>query len=273
MKKLKILSLLLVSFVFANCDMSDGQKAYEGENVVFFNTSEPTDRIVLSGSGDDVIASIPFGTVAAASESYQVSLVFDAENSTAEPGVDFEIVSDVVTVEPGVTTGSFDVKYFQTPAVAEGKVAVFKLVSSSIESAIFKNAYTVTIALSCQVDLVNFPLTYDVEVFAFNEAAPSHTQTLSVVSGQENTFSVTSMWGPNFVAWATGNASYEGQFVYPARLVLNCDGTVDVVTTGTQFLGGSGTWDAETGIIDVTIQQGVFTSPFDTQVIFYPSQS
>ena len=78
------------------------------------------------------------------------------------------------------------------------------------------------------------------------------------------------MWGPNFVAWATGNASYAGQFVYPARLIINCDNTVDVITTGTQFLGGSGTYDPVTGVIDVVIQQGLFTAPFDTNCVFYP---
>ena len=271
MKKLKILSLLLLTAIFVSCDKSDGQVSYKGDNVLFFGAGD-TQKVILDGTTDFVIAPIEFATVASPKSSYQVKLVLDAEKSTAVQGVDFDIVTDVVNVEAGVLKGSFEVKFYDAPAVAEGKKAVFTLESSSLESAGFSNTLTVTMALSCQVDLTTFPLTYDVEVMAFAEQAPSHQQTFTVVTGAENTFKVNSMWGVNFVAWATGDASYEGQFVYPATIVINCDNTVDVVTTGTQFLGGSGTFDPETGIIDVVITQGVFSSPFDTQCIFYPSQ-
>lgn len=271
MKKFKILSLLLLSIVFVNCSTDNGQKAYGGDNAVFFSKGA-TQKVTLDGVSDDVTATIEVAAVVPSNSSYQVQLVFDAENSTAVQGVDFEIVNDVVTIEAGALTGAFQVKYFQAEGVSEGKTAVFTLQSSTVDSAVFKNKVTVSIALSCQVDLATFPLTYDVEVYAFAEQAPSHTQTFTVVSGQENTFKVASMWGVNFVAWATNDPSYEGQFLYPATLVINCDNTVDVETTGTQFLGGSGTYDPETGVIDVTITQGVFSAPFDTNVIFYPSQ-
>ncbi|MDD3004476.1 hypothetical protein [Flavobacterium sp.] len=271
MKKFKILSLLLLSVVFVNCSISDGQKSYNGDNALFFGKGA-TQKVILDGSEESVTLPIEFSTVAAPKSSYEVKLVLDAENSTAVEGVDFDFVTDVVTVESGVLTGAFSVRYYDAPSVTEGKKAVFTLESATIDTAVFKNTLTVTITKSCQIDLATFPLMYDVEVYAFSEQAPSHQQTFTVVSGQENTFKVNSMWGPNFVAWATGSASYEGQFVYPANIVINCDNTVDVETTGTQFLGGSGTYDPETGIIDVVITQGVFTSPFDTQVIFYPVQ-
>ena len=272
MKKIKILSLFLLSLILVNCTISDGQKSYNGDNALFFDNAGEPSKVILDGTEDFITAPIQFSTVKAPKSSYQVKLVVDTEKSTAVQGVDFDIVSDVATVEAGVLTGSFSVKYYDAPAVAEGKKAVFVLESESVETAVFKNELTINIAKSCQVDLVTFPMTYDVEVYAFNEQAPSHQQTFTVVLGQENTFKVDSMWGTGFVAWATGNSSFEGQYVYPANIVINCDNTVDVVTTGTQFLGGSGTYDPETGIIDVVITQGLFTSPFDTQVIFYPAQ-
>ena len=272
MKKLKVLALLLMSVAFVSCSESDGQLKYEGENAVFFNQPTTTQKIILDGVSPDMVATIPFGFVTPASASSQVKLVFDAENSTAVQGVDFAIVNDMITVEAGSLGGEFEVKYFQDPAVSEGKVANFILESSAVALAVFKNNFAVTMVLSCQVDLATFPLTYDVEVYAFDEQADSHVQTFTVVTGQENSFKVNSMWGVNFVAWATGSASYAGQFVYPATIVINCDNTVDVITTGTQFLGGSGTYDPATGVIDVVIAQGVFTAPFDTNCIFYPSQ-
>lgn len=269
MKKLKILALLALSVVFSNCSEIDGQVEYQGENLLFFDKAQ-TKKVILDGSTDFVIAPIEFATVQAPSSSYQVKLVYDAENSTALPGVDFDIVNDVVTVEAGVLYGSFDVKFYDAPAVALGKKAVFILESSDISSAAFKNKMEVNISLSCQLE--DFPLTYDVEVLAFGEQAETHTQTFTVVTGQENTFNVDSMWGVNFVAWATGDPSYEGQFVYPATIIIGCDNSVEVTAAAPNYLGGSGTYDPETGIIDVVITQGVFSSPFDTQCIFYPQQ-
>lgn len=272
MKKLKFLALLLISVAFVGCSESDGQLKYEGENAVFFNQPTATQKVILDGVSADAIATIPFGFVVPAASSSQVKLIFDAENSTAVEGVDFAIVNGLVSVEAGSLGGDFEIKYFQSPAVSTGKVAKFTLESSVVALAVFKKDIAVTMVLSCQVDLVTFPLKYDVEVSALGDQADSHVQTLTVVTGQENTFKVNSMWGVDFLAWATGDASYAGQFVYPATIVINCDNTVDVIATGTQFLGGSGTYDPGTGVIDVVIKQAIFTNPFTVNCIFYPSQ-
>ena len=108
MKKFKILSLLLLSIVFVNCSISDGQKAYSGENALFFNKGV-TQRVILDGVSEDLVSTIEFASVVAPTSSYQVQLVFDAENSTAVQGVDFEILNDVVTIEPGVLIGAFQI--------------------------------------------------------------------------------------------------------------------------------------------------------------------
>lgn len=270
MKNFRVLGImfLFVAAAFTSCTDDDKGERSIDSSAIFFNQS--TQRVILNGSDDDVLSTIDFSATLNATAPYQVTLVFDAANSTAVEGVDFEIISNVATVPAGAIGGSFQVKYLQTPAVTAGKVAKFTLQSSSVDVAVFKNVTAVTMVLSCQLDLATFPLNYEVQVYAFDQEADPHNQTLTPVAGQENTFSVPSMWGPNFVAWATGNASYAGQFVYPARLIINCDNTVDVITTGTQFLGGSGTYDPATGVIDVIIQQGLFTAPFDTNCVFYP---
>jgi len=272
MKKLKILSLLLLSLVFSNCSESDGQVEYKGDNALFFNNNGQPKRVILDGSVDFVTTSLEFATVKAPASSYQVKLVYDAENSTALPGVDFDVVNDVVTVEAGVLYGAFEVKFYEATAVALGKKAIFTLESDDVNNASFDNKMEVNISLSCQLDLETFPLTYDVEVLAFGSQADTHTQTFTVVTGQENTFTVPSMWGPNFVAWATGNPAYAGQFIYPATIVIGCDNSVVVTAVAPNYTGGSGTYDPATGIIDVVITQGVFTEQFDTQCIFYPQQ-
>lgn len=269
MKKLKILSLLVLSIVFSNCSESDGQLEYGRENLLFFDKTQ-TKKVVLDGSSDFVIIPIEFATVKAPSSSYQVKLVYDAESSTALPGVDFDVVNDVVTVEAGEFYGSFDVKFYDATAVALGKKAVFILESSDIDSATFKNKMQVNVSLSCQLE--NFPLTYDVEVLAFGEQSETHTQTFTVVTGQENTYSIPSTWGLNFVAWATNNPAYAGQFPYPATIVIGCDNSVEVTAAAPNYLGGSGTYDPSTGIIDIVIKQAIFDTDFETECIFYPQQ-
>ncbi len=272
MKSLKILSILLLSLVFSNCsDDSNGQKGYTGENYLIFNKGDQQKMRVSPDTGFEN-HQLTFGTLRASSSSYQVKLVYDAVSSTAVLGVDFDIVSDVVTVEAGQVFGAFDIKVYEEPAISLGKKAYFTLESSEIENAEFNNLVEVTFYLSCQVELDVFPLEYDVEVNAFDEQAETHSQTFTVVEDSENTFRVASMWGPNFVAWATGDPSYNGQFVYPATIAINCDNTVTVTAAAPNYTGGSGTYDPETGIINVSINQGIFSSPFITQCIFYPAQ-
>lgn len=270
MKSLKVLSILLLSLVFSNCsDDSKGQKGYNGsENfLVFANDTQKMGVLPDTGSQ---IHKLTVGGLRAASSAYQVKLIYDAASSTALPGVDFDIVSDVITVEAGQVFGSFDIKVYEDPATGAGKLAYFTIESAQLENANFHNVTEVTFHLSCPVDLNTFPLNYDVEVYAFGDQAPNHTQTFTVVPVVENTFTVQSMWGPNFVGFATGNPAYNGQFIYPATIILNCDDTVTVTAAAPNYLGGSGTYDPETGVIDVSISQGVFADAFITQCVFYP---
>lgn len=271
MKSLKILSILLLALVFSNCsDDSKGQKGYSGDNYLIFDQTERKMGVKPDTGVQD--HKLTFGSLKPSSSSYQVKLVYDAASSTAIPGVDFDIVNDVITVEAGQVFGAFDVKVYENTAISAGKKAYFTLESDQYENTMYDNVVEVTFYLSCQVDLDVFPLKYDVEVFAFDEQAPNHKQTFKVVEDVENTFTVESTWGPNFVGFATGDPAYNGQFPYPATIILNCDNTVTVKAAAPNYLGGSGTYDPETGVIDVVINQGVFSSAFTTQVVFYPSE-
>ena len=75
---------------------------------------------------------------------------------------------------------------------------------------------------------------------------PSHSVALVPVPGVANQYTVSSTWGPNFVAAATGNPAFEGQFPYPAVISINDDLTVDVSPTAATQAGpgGSGTYDS-----------------------------
>lgn len=199
------------------------------------------------------------------------TIVISVDSTSTILPAEYEIVASTLVVPANSYQGEIQIKG-NFEALPDGIAKKLNLKLESVGDAfVSPSLFSLSIFKSCQIDLTGFPLTYNVEVYAFGEQAPSHVQTLTVLTTGENTFRATSMWGPNFVAWATNDPSYEGQFLYPANIVINCDNTVDVITTGTQFLGGSGTYDPSSGVIDVTITQGVFSSPFDTQVIFIPN--
>ncbi|WP_047547956.1 hypothetical protein [Psychroserpens sp. Hel_I_66] len=106
---------------------------------------------------------------------------------------------------------------------------------------------------------------YNVSVSALGGTAPSHDVALVPLGG--NQFSVSSTWGPNFVAWATGDPGFEGQFPYPAVITVNEDLTVDVVGTGNANLtGGTGTYDSCSDVFLITLSQGLFTTDFTVDI-------
>lgn len=245
------------------------------------------DTVIFNGTGSDALAAFAtargsFPVKDATSTGIIVvnvsdvspndrAIVVSVDPSTTALPSEYEIVTSTLIIPANSYNGQVVVES-NYDILEDGVVKKLVLKLESVGDAVISpELFSLDIFKSCQVDLEQFPLTYNVEVYAFGEQAPSHTQTLTVLDTAENTFRATSVWGPTFVAWATNDPSYEGQFLYPANIVINCDNSVDVVTTGTQFLGGSGTYDPASGIIDVTITQGIFSTPFDTQVIFIPN--
>lgn len=108
---------------------------------------------------------------------------------------------------------------------------------------------------------------YAVTVLAFDEEAPSHTVALVPVAGTDNQFTVVSVWGPEFVAWATGDEGFSGQFPYPATLTINDDFTLDVTGNANYATGGSGSYSSCTDTFEFTITQALFNNPFTVDII------
>ena len=111
--------------------------------------------------------------------------------------------------------------------------------------------------------------TYNVDVAALGGSAPSHTVDLVPVSGVANQYTVTSTWGPTFLSWATGDDSYDDQYLYSATISINDDLTVSVVSTdstvggdGSAETDGYGTYDSCNDVFLITLTQGLFTTDF-----------
>lgn len=257
---------LLLTFSIMSCSV-DEAPMYEGESLLHFNQGNSTTAFVQLNTGSQHY-NVTYGVTNEVSSEHSVQLVFDQSKSTAILGTDFTIVKGIDDLKPGEVIGDFVILVTEAAATA-GKKAVFTLQSSTIPYASFKQEQEVTFKLSCPLDN-SFPLTYLVDVYAFNEFGPSHQQTLTRVEGTDNQFKVTSSWGPEFVAWATNDPGYLNQYLHDGILTINC---TDVTFTSTLAWskGGTGTYDPNTGIIELTVGQSLFSgNPFTVKLTFNP---
>lgn len=108
-----------------------------------------------------------------------------------------------------------------------------------------------------------------------------------VATANPREFNMNSMWGPDFVASITGDASLSGQFVYPGTLTVEDDNrSVSLVSSDTsqadpddddsplRFPGttvdGIHQINAETGVITYTLGQNLFGGDFEIDVVLTP---
>ncbi|WP_133121647.1 hypothetical protein [Chryseobacterium sp. PMSZPI] len=260
----KFLSVLIVFGLTVIACRYDDEPKYGGDSLLEFDKTEQTAIVVLNTKSVDYL--VTYGVVKPVDQDNNVELVFDASKSTAVLGTDFTIVKGTDVLKSGTALGNFKINVKEAGAEA-GKTAVFTLKSNSLHNATFNQQVVVTFKLSCP--LTNFPLKYDVNVIAFGDNAPSHQQTLTPVAGTTNQFRVNSSWGPMFVAWATGNSSYNNQYLHPGVITITCK-TVTFKSDVTYGKGGTGTYDPNTGVIDMVVGQSLFTDPFTARCIFTP---
>jgi hypothetical protein len=111
--------------------------------------------------------------------------------------------------------------------------------------------------------------TYIAKPSAFGEAAIEYTATLTPVAGTTNQYTIDSAWGPNFIAWVTGNAAYEGRYLYSGVLTINPDKTIIIVGDSTwSAVGGTGVYDPSCiNKFSYTLKQTLFGNPFTTDVV------
>lgn len=207
MKKIKLLSLvaLFSAAAFTSCTDDDkGERVYKGDALLNFHNGVSKDVFVFSGTGFTEI-DIDYGVVKAVSGTNTVTMVVDTETSTAVEGVDFTIIDGTDELVDGETTGQFKVRFLEEGAVQTGKVVNFKLSSSSLESAVFNNTYTVNVSLSCEI--TSFVGDFDATTWWLGTS--THTV---AVGPSANTIQINDFWednatAPNFVL------SYNDSFV------------------------------------------------------------
>ena len=271
MKNILIKSILMLFSlaIFTSCDEDDSKFGVDSQSGwVQFTTGAQID--VAFGTTDEVVIPVK---------------LFSAVN----PGLDVSYtIQDVVGTTAGIVTSN---PGFMT--VESGKLdgnLVLGIATTGLSSSIeFDVTLTVTSRDNVQVGLSDDskPIVRRVRLCPFTFAS-SYTgvPTANIASGDveadsfsvnfvptanPNEFTLSTTWGPDYVAFLTGNPGFSGMFLYPSTLSVDTTtGDVTVVGGAGYADGGSGTMDACSGEITVVITDGLFGA-FPTTVVFTPN--
>jgi hypothetical protein len=267
----KVLKSILVVFLLANlvsCSEDDSKFSVDPQsgwaqftsgnqiNVTFGTTDEiviPVRLFTAVNPGLDITYSIVDvvgssasvltspGIMSVANGSLQGDLVLELATQGLTSSIEFDVVLTATSrdnVKVGLSDGS-------KPIVRRVKICPFT----------FATSYT--------------------GVPTANLASPAQGPAFSVnftPTANPNQFALTTCWGPNYVAFLQGNPAFNNRFLYPGTLTVDVTtGVVTVVGGAAYATGGTGSMDACSGVITVTLRQTLFSSPFTTTVVFTPN--
>lgn len=189
MKKIFLLFVSASLLTLMSCSDDDRGQATPSAQAMLF--TEPTKLIFTFDGTEGTEDIVTIGTVKPVSGDHTVNLVFDAENSTMEEGVDFDIIQGTTQITNGNIFGEFKVFYYTNAATEEGKRAVFKLESPTLNSAIFKNTYSARVSFACPME--NFYGVFQGNTWWLGTSVHEIIE----VDGAENQFKVIGFWEDN----------------------------------------------------------------------------
>ncbi|AUC77490.1 hypothetical protein [Olleya sp. Bg11-27] len=259
----KILYLFVVSAIVTSCDR-DFVDTNFGQPTIGF-ASETADLYVEDGAINQISIELASTAVTEGNVNYSISV---DPTSTAFEGTEFTIVNSSTSFANGEMFTNLIIEGDFANADYEGEVA--KLILTSNQAQISQdNSFDLNIFKVCEISSLN-TLDYNAEVFALGDTAPSHSVTLTPVAGEDRQWTITSSWGPEFLAWATGDPAYSGLFVYSGTIILNDDLTVDFIGDEALTPGGTGVFIPCPQEFNITLTQDVFTNPFTVDVVLSP---
>ena len=273
MKKyfLKITSLFLFVAVLTSCD--EDKVFYDtnnGQSLVGFNTDRGNLPTYAADAGSDFILEFEVGSSVKVNHDRTFAIAVNDQFTTAIPS-QYALQQTTFVIPANEFVGTVKIKgnYDALPTLGQTTVT-YDLVSVDGADVINpdSNTFTVTIYRACPIEI---PLAYTgLVVGSVGAGAPQFDVTFTAVSGADNTWRATNLWG-NFVTAATGT-NYDGQYPYPGTVKINCDNTVTVVGTGSVGNGGKGTYNPTTKVINISLNQSLFTGSFTADIELTPKQ-
>ncbi|MET3034958.1 hypothetical protein ABXT08_02535 [Chryseobacterium sp. NRRL B-14859] len=137
----------VLALSLAACSTED--KTVDDPSEVFFTETNLTKTISSDQASTDV--DIPYSLTTPADGTHSINLVFDPNFSTAEPGVDFEILGGD-QVAAGKLGGVLKLRIFSAQASSSGKIANFRVTSPTLKSLQDNNIAGVRLFKTCPIN-------------------------------------------------------------------------------------------------------------------------
>ena len=267
MKNIKLFLILSLLALFTGCD--EDQVIFDNQNG--FAQSAFGEVGQNYGVFDDGsrVAKVRVDVTTISNVDRTIAISVNAAKTTATPAM-YTIASNSLFVPAGANNGYILVTghYDAIPAAQKFRLVLdlSDVTGTRVDPALAE--HTLILQQACIKGTAGI---YNVAVSVDGDAILSHQVTL-VPTSADNTFSITSSWGPAFVATLTGNNAYLNKYLYPGTIKINCDDTI--IFTGTDpanyDTGGAGTFDETTGKITISLSQALFNDSFTTICVFTP---
>lgn len=269
----KTLLLLVLVTTVSSCSRDQGDTDYldNRENIISYTASSGT-LFIEEGEANEYVITVSATSIAKTDANFTIEV---DETSRAVLDEDFTISSNTSIAEGNLVT-SFTVSGIYENSTLEGETVRLNLVGADGVSVGNNNQFELELIRSCPFTGLN-TTSYDATVYTSvistdDGVGPPFSLTLEPVLGVENTWSLSSAWGPNYVAWTQGNnPAFNNQYVYPATIKIEDDFSVTVTGLSNDGPGGSGIFNPCTQEMLITLNQSVFSNPFTVDVTFVPN--
>lgn len=263
MKNIKTLFILLMGLlIFTSCenDTEIDTPLYEGQEWIQFGnetlsvieSNTLSIPVLYAASSNESGITVNFTVTSEAPDRFTIT----QNGSIQIPANEFEGTIDLVAVDDNLVNGDILV----TLSLSNTDVGI-----GLGGQAVRYNAVEITVVDN---DCIPAPGSlYAASVSAFGSNAPSYTAQLTPVTGTTDQYRIDSAWGPDFVGWATGDPSFNGQFVYSGIITINPDLTITITGDSGWATGGTGNYDSCGDIFTFTLTQALFTNAFVVDVV------
>lgn len=265
--KFGILLLTATAFLTTSCE--EDTVVYDGSNPAAWFKK---DSQVLAVTETSDVATIEVMATNAVDHDRTISVSVD-ELETSLTSDQYSIDQSTLVIPAGEYFGEIKV-HGNFDALDLGVTERLELHLDAVDGTTIgsPNIIKVDVFKTCPIVIDNIGTSYTATVSAFGEDAPTFVPN---VTKNGNVLTFDSMWGPDFVAWATGDSSYSGQYVWPGKMTIDAtSGSADIVTTSdaSAYPPSSGQYNACTGVITYTLNEGLFSGdPFTTDVTLTPN--
>lgn len=245
------------------------------------------DKVIYNGSGSSSLAAFAsnIGGIAITNESSSTTVVVtvadlvnvdrtivlsvDSE-STALP-TDYEIASSSLVIPANSYKGEIIINA-NPDAFESGDIRTLILKLESVGEAYVSTATcTLKIFKSCPFDATQIGTDFTGSTYIEGDYVSEFIPAMTQSTTNPNVFTFTSLWGPNFVAEATGNPAYLNQYLYPGTMTINSDLSLTITTSFAQGGPSGGSYDPCNNTFSYQLVQSLFTGGWTADVELVPN--